>query len=218
VLNNGVKSSLKFKGSNFRTVLENLGNLAKNLAGEFSNKDQAIADPVWYVHLRLWQRPVPQLDRVLGGIGLFAEQANVLNLDKPYRQRLLCLQELQGQIQIRVFAMQDPGAWRGAGTNSAHLAEMRETDLEFLPGCTLTVKLIDQITPARYRAELPQDAKCCFIYNNEERQAILGFESNGTEFWSYDRGINPETKAAIWGAIAGAYHYQKLTDFGSELS
>jgi hypothetical protein len=32
--------------------------LAEYLAGEFDNSSQAIADPAWYVHLRMWQRPV----------------------------------------------------------------------------------------------------------------------------------------------------------------
>ena len=29
------------------------------LAGEFENQRQAQAEPVWYVHLRLWLRPLP---------------------------------------------------------------------------------------------------------------------------------------------------------------
>ena len=33
--------------------------LARYMAGEFDNREQAIADPAWYVHLHLWQRPVP---------------------------------------------------------------------------------------------------------------------------------------------------------------
>ncbi len=32
--------------------------LGEYLAGEFDNREQAIGEPIWYVHLRLWQRPV----------------------------------------------------------------------------------------------------------------------------------------------------------------
>jgi hypothetical protein len=32
--------------------------LAEYLAGEFDHRTQAIGDPAWYVHLRMWQRPV----------------------------------------------------------------------------------------------------------------------------------------------------------------
>ncbi|MFM6193835.1 MAG: CpcT/CpeT family chromophore lyase [Planktothrix sp.] len=42
-----------------------LKTLAEYMAGEFDNQAQALADPVWYVHLRLWHRPVP--------VSLFAE-------------------------------------------------------------------------------------------------------------------------------------------------
>ncbi|MDJ0689048.1 MAG: CpcT/CpeT family chromophore lyase [Xenococcaceae cyanobacterium MO_188.B32] len=33
--------------------------LGTYLAGEFDNQQQALAEPAWYVHLRLWKRPVP---------------------------------------------------------------------------------------------------------------------------------------------------------------
>jgi hypothetical protein len=192
-------------------------NLAKNLVGEFSNQQQAIADPAWYVHLRLWHVPVAQLNQSLEGIAIFAEQANVINIDKPYRQRMLSIQECipqsqdqtQNQIQVKYYAFKSPATWIGGGANPERLAKMEFSDLDFLPGCTLPVAIANQ----KYSAQLPTDAKCCFIYNNQERQVILGFESTATEFWSYDRGIDPDTKAAIWGAIAGAYHYQKLHDF-----
>jgi hypothetical protein len=189
--------------------MNNLNRLATFLAGEFSNKVQAIGDPAWYVHLRLWHRPVTHLNTALEGIILFAEQANVINIDKPYRQRLLCIQEINSQIQVKYYAFKQPGLWIGAGANSERLQNMQVSDLEFLPGCTLPVTELD----GKYSAQLPTDAKCCFMYNNQERQVILGFESTVDQFWSYDRGIDPETKAAIWGAIAGAYHYQKLKEF-----
>ncbi len=64
--------------------------LAHYLAGEFDNRTQAIADPVWYVHLRLWMRPLPFL-LFPNSITLFAEQANALTLDQSYRPRFLQL-------------------------------------------------------------------------------------------------------------------------------
>jgi len=192
--------------------------LATYLAGEFSNQVQAIGDPAWYVHLRLWHRPVSHLNQSLPGIMLFAEQANVINIEKPYRQRILCLEQVQNQTQVKYqvkyYGFKNPGTWLGGGANPERLLKMQIQDLEFLPGCTLPVTE----TKGKFSAQLPEDAKCCFMYNNQERQVILGFESTADQFWSYDRGIDPETKAAIWGAIAGAYQYQKLQDFSLELS
>ncbi|MDX1977523.1 MAG: chromophore lyase CpcT/CpeT [Pseudanabaenaceae cyanobacterium bins.68] len=172
------------------------------LTGEFTNQAQAIADPVWYVHLRLWHRPVPHLDQVLEGRVIFAEQANVINLHKPYRQRLLCLSDRQAKY----YAFKQPSLWIGGGAEPTKLTEIGLADLEFLPGCTLPVNFDGN----RYTAHLPNDAQCCFNYNDQVKQVILGFAATSTEFWSYDRGIDPATKASLWGAIAGAYHYRKL--------
>ena len=35
-----------------------LKTLAQYMTGEFDNQEQALADPAWYVHLKLWQVPV----------------------------------------------------------------------------------------------------------------------------------------------------------------
>ncbi|MBV8887772.1 MAG: hypothetical protein JO235_27770 [Chroococcidiopsidaceae cyanobacterium CP_BM_RX_35] len=45
--------------------------LAHYLTGKFDNQEQATAEPAWYVHLRLWQRPVPLFTE--DSITLFAE-------------------------------------------------------------------------------------------------------------------------------------------------
>lgn len=89
------------------------------VGGEFSNQAQAIAEPAWYVHLRLWQVPIPY--EVLGCYALFAEQANVLQLDKPYRQRVLALEEQQGKLQVQYYALQEPSQWRGQGQTHGDL-------------------------------------------------------------------------------------------------
>ncbi|WP_342749105.1 CpcT/CpeT family chromophore lyase [Tychonema bourrellyi] len=57
--------------------------LAQYMAGDFDNSEQALAEPVWYVHLRFWQRPLPVSLFSEPSIALFAEQANILELDKP---------------------------------------------------------------------------------------------------------------------------------------
>lgn len=65
--------------------------LASYLTGEFSNQSQAQEQPAWFVNLRLWIRPLPIFTD--DSITLFAEQANILQLDQPYRPRILRLRE-----------------------------------------------------------------------------------------------------------------------------
>ncbi len=186
-------------------------NLAQYMAGEFSNCDQAIADPVWFVNLRLWQRPIPK--SVLTGIAFFAEQANIININSPYRQRILHLVEVDGNIQVYYYAFKEPSQWKGAATRSEQLQKLTINDLVPLPHCALKVSSQNDV----FKAELPAGAKCCFDYLGETKQVSLGFEASKSMFLSYDKGIDINTGAGIWGAIAGAYRFSKVQDFASEL-
>lgn len=181
------------------------------MTGEFSNREQSLAQPAWFVNLVWWQRPIPA--HILGSMAIFAEQANAINCDRPYRQRILQLVEADGKIQVKYWGFKEPSAWAGAGKSRDRLNQITINDLEPLSGCLLDVNF-DQ---GCYRATMPQDAKCCFQYMNETRQVVLGFEVTEKYFRSGDRGVDPETGSAIWGAIMDFYEFQKVQDFSSEI-
>ena len=50
------------------------------------------------------------------------------------------------------------------------------------------------------------------------QQVSLGFEATQEEFLSYDKGIDPTTGKAKWGAILGPYRFRKRQDFGVQLA
>ncbi|MFN3926993.1 MAG: chromophore lyase CpcT/CpeT [Pseudanabaenaceae cyanobacterium] len=178
--------------------------LAECLVGEFTNRAQAIAEPAWYVHLKLWQVPIPA--GVVKGYGIFAEQANVLDLSKPYRQRILELQRLGDELIVQYYGLTHPNHWRGAGADIRRLDPLTARDVQYLEGCRLKVR-----TEAGYFiGEMLPNCQCFFVYNGERRQVELGFKTNGQELISYDKGIDPETGAGIWGALHGGYHFQRL--------
>ena len=181
------------------------------MAGEFSNREQSQEQPVWFVNLVWWQRPVPF--NLLGSVAIFAEQANALILDRPYRQRILQFVENDGNIQVKYWGFKDPAAWAGAARDRDRLNQITINDIEAIAGGLLDVSF----TNGRYKAEMPKDAKCCFQYLNESRQVVLGFEVSADEFWSGDRGVDPDTGSAIWGAIMDFYKFKKLQDFSHEL-
>ncbi len=184
--------------------------LAEWLAGEFDNQAQAREDPAWYVPLRLWHRPLPHC--IQGKQALFAEQANLLDPEKPYRQRVLVIDPLPPEgttWTVRYWAFRDPSAFRGAGANPELLVQATESSLEFLPGCALTVTQEGQ----RFYAKPDADARCCFTYDGKLRQVVLGLEVTATELWTYDRGVDPETGKSLWGAMMGPYQYQKQRSF-----
>jgi hypothetical protein len=190
----------------------NPNTLAQWMAGEFDNQPQAQDQPTWFVHLRLWHRPLPF--RIDGNLALFCEQANALYLDNPYRQRIVILQSIDSQeLQAEYRAFKHPDRFRGAGANPNLLETLTLADLEELPGCKLTIAYDGQ----HFKAEPLPDAKCCFQYNGETRQVILGFEAMPDRFCSFDRGVEPETGKLLWGALMGAYEFQKCKDFSLDL-
>lgn len=193
--------------------------LAKYMAGEFDNQKQAIADPVWYVHLRLWQRPVPLFTE--DSLTLFAEQANIVNLDKPYRPRILrlrCSETTPTALEVQYYMFKDSDAIRGAGKNPEMLKKLTPEDIKFLPGCLLKVEQ-QQIAPNSYTfaAKSATGTPCSFSYQGNSFQVSLGFEANAEEFRSYDKGIDPTTGKAMWGALMGPFRFTKRQDFADEL-
>lgn len=192
--------------------------LGRYMAGEFDNQQQAIADPTWYVHLRLWQRPVPLFTE--DSLTFFAEQANIVNLDKPYRPRIIRIykSDPNDSLQVQYYMLKDTEAIRGAGQCPEVLTQLTPEAINFLPGCSLTLKY-HQVAPNSYEfsAFSATGTPCDFSYQGSNYQVSLGFEATVEEFRVYDKGIDPTTGKAIWGALMGPFRFKKRQDFASEL-
>ncbi len=191
--------------------------LAQGLAGVFENREQAIADPAWYVSVRLWHRPVKLFAD--DSITLFAEQANLLYPNQAYRQRLLQLRrspDQPDQFQVQYYGFKQPGQFKGAGENPQLLAAITADQIEFLPGCVLDLIVQTQPTGTHFVAVPPPGACCRFQYDGKIGQVELGFELTPTEYLTFDKGINPETGEAIWGALMGPYRYRKVQTYAVE--
>ncbi|MGB6298067.1 MAG: chromophore lyase CpcT/CpeT [Rivularia sp. (in: cyanobacteria)] len=187
--------------------------LAQYLAGEFENKQQAISEPAWYVNLLMWQRPVSLFDQ--DSVALFAEQANVLNIEQAYRQRILRITPSSADaFKVQYYMFKDPNAWRGAGRNHKLLDALTTEEIDILPGCVLTINT-ENIAQNQYKfiAKPIPDNRCTFDYAGNTVEVSLGFEVTQKEFLSYDKGIDPETRKATWGAILGPYRYTKLQQY-----
>lgn len=196
--------------------------LATALAGEFDNQEQALAEPAWYVHLHLWMRPIQLFTE--DSLTLFAEQANIINLDKPYRPRILRLQHRHPSasadraLSVQYYMLKEPDRVRGAGRQPDLLKTLTPDQMEFLPSCTLTVQ-VRPLAPNHYHfSTSPATEDCCqFTYQGVTYQVYLGFEAQHEQFLSYDKGIDPKTGKTIWGAQLGPYRFTKRQDFSTEL-
>lgn len=202
-------------------LAQELITLGQYLAGEFENQQQAIASPVWFVHLRLWLRPVPLFTD--DSITLFAEQASIVNLNQAYRPRLLRLRQVSTSpvsLQVEHYMFKDVKTLQGAGRNPEILQQLTLEQIEHLtsPGCTLNVE-INKLAGDRYHFKaFSESDPCCFTYQGQSFQVSLGFEVNSEELKTYDKGIDPNTGGGIWGAMMGAYCYQKQEDFSQEIN
>jgi hypothetical protein len=96
----------------------------------------------------------------------------------------------------------------------SQLAQLQPGDLELLVGCRLGLR--QEGATGRYVAEMLPESRCCFQYQGEERQVVLGFAVDANGLMTYDRGVDPGTGASLWGAIAGPYRFQKIQDFAAE--
>lgn len=185
--------------------------LGEYLCGEFENKDQALAEPVWYVNLKMWQRPVPLFTE--DSLTFFAEQANILSLEKPYRQRIMRLTEgtsEEAPIQIQYYMPKNSNTLSGGGANPIILKNLAIEELELLPGCILNVKVEKSgFNTYKYITEPATNSRCSFTYEGNTVYVSLGFTAQKDEFLSFDKGIDPTTGSGTWGAVMGPYRYSK---------
>ncbi|PSN17649.1 chorismate mutase [filamentous cyanobacterium CCP5] len=190
-------------------ISDTLQSLAKLLSGAFDNQAQALAEPAWYVHLKLWHRWVELFE---DSITLFIEQISVASGKPPYRQRLIRLQAIDGHLLGRYYGLKDPEQFQGAATQPQRLAGLSLEDLIDLPTCRVQIRP----DPYGFTARMAPDQLGSFEYQGRTTYLSLGFdigrppEAGGkVQFAMYDKGIDPMTGKATWGALMGPFRLDK---------
>jgi hypothetical protein len=118
-------------------IAAQLEQLVTYLAGEFDNRSQSLSDPTWYLHLRLWYRPLPK-HLFAEGYGFFIEQISVASGQPPYRQRILHVTVKDNQLWGQFYALANPQAYAGSAIAPDRLADLTSSALIDLPTCGLT--------------------------------------------------------------------------------
>ncbi|MEM9150889.1 MAG: chromophore lyase CpcT/CpeT [Cyanobacteria bacterium P01_F01_bin.3] len=195
-----------------------LTTLATYLAGEFENAAQAKASPAWYVHLRLWQRPIPRLSSA-DVFTFLLEQANVISGKPPYRQRILQIRagDEDGQLLGQYYGLTSPLKYQGAGLDASLVANLSRSELVTLPNSGALIQY--QTTPDGYKFQsaLKDGELCSFEYGGQRRYVYLGFDiaphSDSLLLQTYDKGIDPDTGRGLWGALMGPFQMIKQKAF-----
>lgn len=188
-----------------------IATLARWMAADFSNQEQAFENPPFYAHIRVCMRPLP-LD-VLSGVGFLVEQAYDYLLNVPYRVRALKLLEKGDRIEIENYVLKDDKPFYGASRDLARLQTLAVDNLEKLPGCNMIVEWTGQ----SFKGYVEPGKACMVVRKGKTTYLDSEFEIDDQKFISWDRGRDPETDEHIWGSFAGPFYFVRWNSFADEV-
>jgi hypothetical protein len=194
------------------TSMTSLLTLARWMAGDFSNREQAFRDPAFFSQIRVCHRPLPF--ELLQGIGFYLEQAYDVFLDSPYRARVLHLVPQGEAICIKNYNLKNGERFWGAARQPERLKEITFQDLDKLEGCSYILKPDKDMA---FKGTV-EPGKACRVFRKEQ-ETYLGSEIEIREkaFLVNERGFDPETDRQVWGSYSGPFEFSKWTDFSSEV-
>ncbi|MGF1458916.1 MAG: CpcT/CpeT family chromophore lyase [Leptolyngbyaceae cyanobacterium] len=192
--------------------------LGRTLAGTFQNRAQALADPAWYVHIRLWCYPTQLFPQ--DGITFLIEQASAAYRQDPYRQRLLQIRQEADTLSAEYHALKHPLAFQGATQMPEQLQKLSSEDVQPLVNSQLLVRVVSTSTSTRFEARQSPGERCQFTIDGEVKAVELAFDAiaphhpnqQSAAFWMYDKGIDTATSKPTWGAIHGPFKLDKVAD------
>jgi CpeT/CpcT family (DUF1001) len=185
--------------------------LARWMASDFSNQAQAFENPPFFAHIRVCMRPLPVA--LLDGVSLYLEQAYDIELNSPYRVRVLKLVPIDDRIDIENYAIANEEQFYGASRDLQKLQELKKAEFKLMPGCTF----ITHWTGSSFKGSVEPGKGCMVVRKGKNTYLDSEFEIDGDKFISHDRGRDPETDAHVWGALAGPFEFTRRASFADEI-
>ena len=185
--------------------------LARWMASDFSNQEQAFENPPFFAHIRVCIRPLPL--ELLLGVSFYVEQAYDYMLDDPYRVAVNKLVDAGDHIEIENYRVKDAEKFYGASRNLERLKALKPSSLEKLPGCNMIVEW----TGHSFKGII-QPGKSCIVFRKGQNTYLdSDFEIDGEKFITRDKGRDPETDEQIWGSVAGPFQFVRWHSFAEEV-
>lgn len=188
-----------------------IGTLARWMAADFSNQQQAFDNPPLFAHIRVCMRPLPL--ELMDGVSFLVEQAYDFAVNDPYRVRVLKLLTEGDQIEIENYTLRGEEEFYGASRDLERLHKIKVEQLEKLPGCNMIVEW----TGNSFKGYVQPGKACIVVRKGHTTYLDSTFEIDGERFISHDRGRDPETDEHIWGSLAGPFEFVRWASFADEV-
>ena len=180
------------------------------LCGEYSNQKQALENPPFFAHIFIRYR---QIEHLSPGTVLI-EQSYAIEPQNPYRLRTVRAEELSpGIIKLWNHSFREPKQFATASLNQNLRKQIKESDLICLDNCHYRViKHKDG-----YHGEIEPGSNCIIKRDGKDTYLVSSFHLRGNTLSTLDRGHDPETNKRCWGAIAGEYVFQRISNWENSL-
>ncbi|MDF5739646.1 MULTISPECIES: chromophore lyase CpcT/CpeT [unclassified Nostoc] len=188
-----------------------IATLARWMAADFSNQEQAFENPPFYAHIRVCIRPLPL--ELFSGVSLFLEQAYDFMLNQPYRMRVMKLIPVENHIVIEHYTVKEEQKFYGASRDPERLKVLSVDHLEKMPGCNMIVEW----TGNSFKGRVEPGKGCIVVRDGKNTYLDNEFEIDAKEFFSLDRGRDLDTNERLWGSIAGPFHFVRWGNFADEV-
>ncbi|MEH2449831.1 chromophore lyase CpcT/CpeT [Nostoc sp.] len=188
-----------------------IATLARLMAADFSNQEQAFENPPFYAHIRVCIRPLPL--ELFSGVSLFLEQAYDFMLNQPYRMRVMKLISAENHIVIEHYTVKEEQKFYGASRDPERLKVLSLDQLEKMSGCNMVVEW----TGHSFKGRVEPGKGCIVVRDGKNTYLDNEFEIDAKEFFSLDRGRDLGTDERLWGSIAGPFHFVRWGNFADEV-
>jgi len=188
-----------------------LNELARLMAGDFSNRQQSDADPKNYAHIRIFFRPLPW--KFFSGIGFYSEQVYDYNLWSPYRQGVHRLVDKGNHVYIENYSLKEAENYAGSGHNRDILLTIPPECIQRRHNCSMVFHKEE----AMFYGSVEPGNKCLIHRKGVNTYLVSSVELTETTWVSWDRGLDLDNHQQIWGSAIGPLKFIKRESFADEL-
>lgn len=185
---------------------KNYDNLYQMMQGKFCSEKLSLTDQSYY-HISLQMHPVWKNS---GEKWLYVEQAMSTSRDKPYRQRLYKVEQIDDlHFVSKVYELPNPEKFIGKWNDDAlfNTNTLKKEDLIAREGCAV---YLTYNSATNFYEGATKNADCLSgLRGTKYATSKVKISQSGITSW--DQGFD-ESGKQVWGAVNGPYVFDKLSE------